>query len=105
MLSEGLRLGAVPFTARYCTKDWKVPGDGFVIPKDMKVIIPTVSTAPRLTRLLLFIINVHRLDSTMTQNTGLSLTSLILTGLALRTRARLRGLLINLLGLVQGRES
>ena len=42
VLSEGLRVGAVPFTVRVCTKPWRIPDDGFVIPKDMKVFIPTV---------------------------------------------------------------
>jgi len=42
VLSEGLRLGCFPFTARACTKDWKIPGHNFVIPKDMKVLIPIV---------------------------------------------------------------
>jgi len=42
VLSEGLRVGCIPFTNRYCTKAWQVPGDSFVIPKDMKVVIPTV---------------------------------------------------------------
>ena len=40
---EGLRLGCISYTTRNCTKEWKVPGDNFVIPKDKKVIIPTVS--------------------------------------------------------------
>lgn len=40
VLSEGLRVGAVPFTARYCTKPWRIPDDTFVVPKDMKVFIP-----------------------------------------------------------------
>ena len=43
MLSEGLRLGAAPFTARYCTKPWRIPDDGFIVPKDMKVLIPIVT--------------------------------------------------------------
>jgi len=43
VLSEGLRVGAVPFTARYCTKPWRIPDDGFVIPKDMKILIPIVA--------------------------------------------------------------
>ena len=43
MLSEGLRLGAAPFTARYCTKAWRIPDDGFIVPKDMKVLIPIVN--------------------------------------------------------------
>jgi len=42
VLSEGLRLGCIPFTARMCTKPWKIPGDNFVIPKGTKVLIPIV---------------------------------------------------------------
>ena len=43
VLLEGQRLGPLPFTARECTKDWQVPGDSFVIPKNTRVIIPIVS--------------------------------------------------------------
>jgi len=43
VLSEGLRFGAAPFTARFCTKAWKIPGDSFVVPKAMKVLIPTAA--------------------------------------------------------------
>merc|ERR1711936_1079923 len=42
VLSEGLRLGAIPMTNRYCTMPYKVPDDDYVIPKDMKIVIPTV---------------------------------------------------------------
>merc|ERR1712079_71404 len=40
VLSEGLRHGCLSLTSRFCTKPWKIPGDNFVIPKDMKVMIP-----------------------------------------------------------------
>ena len=43
VLSEGLRLGCIPNTARRCTKAWKIPGEDFVIPEGMKVYIPVVS--------------------------------------------------------------
>ena len=43
VLSEGLRHGSLSLTTRYCTKPWRIPGDSFVIPKDMKVMIPIVS--------------------------------------------------------------
>jgi len=42
VLSEGLRHGCLSLTSRFCTKPWKIPGDNFVIPKDMKVMIPIV---------------------------------------------------------------
>jgi len=42
VLLEGQRLGCLPFTARECTKDWQVPGDSFVIPKNTRVIIPII---------------------------------------------------------------
>jgi len=45
VISEGLRRGIVPQTARECTKAWKIPGDNFVIPKGMNVIIPSAGLA------------------------------------------------------------
>jgi len=41
VINEGLR--RVPFsnTARFCTKDYRIPGTSFTIPKGMKVMIPT----------------------------------------------------------------
>lgn len=41
VLLEGLRLGMIPSTERKCTKAWKIPGEDFVIPTNMNVIIPT----------------------------------------------------------------
>ena len=46
VISEGFRKGIVPQTARECTKAWKIPGDNFVIPKGMNVIIPSVRIFP-----------------------------------------------------------
>ena len=43
VLNEGNRLGSVSSTARMCTKDYPIPGDSFVIPKNTRVIIPCVS--------------------------------------------------------------
>ena len=43
VLSEGFRLGCFSASSRNCTKDWKIPGESFVIRKDMKVLIPIVS--------------------------------------------------------------
>jgi len=40
VLSEGLRRMPIPNTSRYCTKEYKIPGSNFTIPKGMKVIIP-----------------------------------------------------------------
>ena len=42
-MCEGQRLGCFAFTARLCTRDWQVPGETFVIPKDTQVYIPIVS--------------------------------------------------------------
>lgn len=42
VLSEGFRLGCFSASSRNCTKDWKIPGESFVIRKDMKVLIPIV---------------------------------------------------------------
>ena len=42
VLLEAQRLGPVPMTGRTCTKDWKIPGDSFVVPKGTRVIIPIV---------------------------------------------------------------
>ncbi len=34
------RLIAITFTARFCTKDWELPGHpGVIIPKGMKVLV------------------------------------------------------------------
>jgi len=40
VITEGQRLSPLGMTGRVCTKDWKVPGDDFVIPKGTRVIIP-----------------------------------------------------------------
>ena len=40
VVNEGQRLGPFAMTARTCTKDWKIPGDSFVVPKGTRVIIP-----------------------------------------------------------------
>merc|ERR1712227_210335 len=40
VIHEGQRLGCFPITARTCTKNWKIPGESFVIPKNTRVIIP-----------------------------------------------------------------
>merc|ERR1711970_604477 len=42
VLSEGLRLGVLPFTPRECTRPWQIPGDNLVVPVGMHVIIPIV---------------------------------------------------------------
>jgi len=42
VICEGQRLGCFAFTARLCTRDWQVPGERFVIPKDTQVYIPIV---------------------------------------------------------------
>jgi len=44
VLSEGFRRGIVSNTGRECTKAWKIPGENFVIPEGMNVIIPSVRT-------------------------------------------------------------
>merc|ERR1719244_2223125 len=41
VLDEGYRVGMIPSTARQCVKPWKIPGDNFIIPARMNVIIPT----------------------------------------------------------------
>jgi len=41
VLTEALRLIPLPNTARYCTKEYKLPGTDFTVPKGMKVMIPT----------------------------------------------------------------
>jgi len=43
VLNEGNRLGGLASTARMCNKDYPIPGDSFVIPKNTRVIIPCVS--------------------------------------------------------------
>jgi len=40
VLDEGYRVGGIPHTSRLCVKPWKIPGDNFVIPEKMHVIIP-----------------------------------------------------------------
>jgi len=40
VLNEGQRLACLAMTARTCTKDWKIPGESFIIPKNTRVIIP-----------------------------------------------------------------
>jgi len=42
VLNEGNRLGSVSSTARMCTKDYPIPGDSFVIPKNTRVIILSI---------------------------------------------------------------
>jgi len=42
VICEGQRLGCFAYTARMCNKDWKVPGEKFVIPQDTRVYIPIV---------------------------------------------------------------
>ena len=42
-MNEGQRLACLAMTARTCTKDWKIPGESFIIPKNTRVIIPIVS--------------------------------------------------------------
>ena len=36
-------MGCLAYTVRYCTKEYKIPGSDFVIPKGTKVFIPIVS--------------------------------------------------------------
>ena len=48
VLDEGYRVGMIPSTARQCVKPWKIPGDNFVIPARMNVIIPIVKSLQRL---------------------------------------------------------
>jgi len=40
VISEGLRYMAIPNTARYCTRTYKIPDSDFTIQKGMKVLIP-----------------------------------------------------------------
>jgi len=40
VLKEGQRLGCFGMTARTCTKNWQIPGETFVIPKNTRVVIP-----------------------------------------------------------------
>jgi len=40
VVNEGQRLAPFAMTARTCTKEWKIPGDSFVVPKNTRVIIP-----------------------------------------------------------------
>jgi len=42
VLKEGTRLGCLANTARNCIKPYKIPDSDFVIPKNTRVIIPTV---------------------------------------------------------------
>jgi len=42
VINEGMRIMCFPFTARYCTKDYTIPGSQFTIPKGMKVFIPII---------------------------------------------------------------
>ena len=44
VISEGLRYMAIPNTARYCTRTYKIPDSDFTIQKGMKVLIPIVCT-------------------------------------------------------------
>jgi len=43
VVNEGQRLGAQPYTGRTCTKDWKIPGDSFVVPKGTRVLVPIIA--------------------------------------------------------------
>ena len=43
VISEGLRFICLPNTSRYCTQAFKIPDSDFIIPKGIKVIIPSVS--------------------------------------------------------------
>ena len=84
VISEGFRRGIVPQTARECTKAWKIPGDNFVIPKGMNVIIPSVRIFPvkdKGTKVDMF-----RLVLPGTPSTGLILSSLTRTGSTRTTR-------------------
>ena len=56
---------------RICSKDWKIPEDDFVIPKDMSVIIPIVSKI--MWEIITLAIKSFRLDFIMTLNTGKNL--------------------------------
>ena len=42
VVNEGQRLAPFGMTGRLCTKDWKIPGESFVVPKWTRVIIPIV---------------------------------------------------------------
>merc|ERR1719270_2021524 len=69
VLKEGQRLGCFGMTARTCTKNWQIPGETFVIPKNTRVVIPIVCT--------------------MIQNTGLNQQNLIQKDLVMKTRGKL----------------
>ena len=80
-------------TGRVCTKDWKVPGDDFVIPKGTRVIIPIVSILQFLLSYVIshggkMIIDCSLLFILM-RNTGLSPTNLTQKDSAVKTKARL----------------
>ena len=80
VICEGQRLGCFAYTARMCNKDWQVPGDRFVIPKDTRVYIPIVSyhsLPPCLNSKV-------RLDFTTTRSTFPTRRSLTPTGLRIK---------------------
>ena len=100
VISEGFRRGILPQTARECTKAWKIPGDNFVIPKGMNVIIPSVRKYPvkaKGTKIDLF-----SLALPGTLSTGLIPSSLTRTGSTQTTRGILTALCTNLLAQDQG---
>lgn len=51
VLKEGQRLGCFGMTARTCTKNWQIPGETFVIPKNTRVVIPIVILSNNIYRL------------------------------------------------------
>ena len=96
-------------TGRVCTKDWKVPGDDFVIPKGTRVIIPIVSI---LQFLLSYVISQGgkmiidcSLLSILMRSTGLSPTNLTQKDSAVKTKARLTPLLCKPLELALGKKN